>query len=79
MTARKDFSKPFLDIERPYETVADSFTDGRGHELLTVRLKGLWSDLIRVGDEQADTSVLPSRSTSALPLLDEMQGILRWD
>ena len=78
MTARKDFPKPFLDIERPHETVADSFTDGRGHELLTVRLRGLWSDLIRVGDEQADTSA-PSRSSSALPLLDEMQGILRWD
>ena len=78
MTAHKDFSKPFRDIERPYETVADSFTDASGHELLTVRLKGLWSDLIRVGDEQADTSA-PSRSSSVLPLLDEMQGILRWD
>lgn len=78
MTTRKEFPQSFRDIERPYETVADSFTDGCGHELLTVRLKGLWSDLIRVGDEQADTSA-PSRSSSALPLLDEMQGILRWD
>jgi hypothetical protein len=78
MTARKDFSKPFRDIEKSHETVADSFTDGHGNELLTVRLKGLWSDLIRVGDEPADTSA-SSRSSSALPLIDEMKGILRWD
>jgi hypothetical protein len=78
MTTRKNFSKPFRDTERPYETVADSFTDGRGHELLTVRLKGLWSDLIRVGDEPAEASA-SSSSSSALPLIDEMKGILRWD
>jgi len=78
MTARKDFSKPFRDMERPCETVADSFTDGRGHELLTLRLKGLWSDLIRVGDAPAEATA-SSRPSSAVPLIDEMKGILRWD
>jgi hypothetical protein len=79
MTKRKDFPKPFRDIEKPYETVADSFTDDDlGVELLTVRLRGLWSDLIRVPHESPeDPDTRPS--PSAVPLLDEMKGIREWD
>lgn len=78
MTTRKDLSKSFSDIEERHETVADSFTDGDGRELLTVRLAGLWSDLIRVADEPRDPDA-PQRSPSVVPLLDDMKGILQWD
>ena len=78
MTTRKELPKSFSDIEKRHETVADSFTDGDGRELLTVRLAGLWSDLIRVADERRDPDA-PQRSRSVVPLLDDMKGILQWD
>lgn len=78
MTTPKDLPKSFSNIEKRHETVADSFTDGDGHELLTVRLAGLWSDLIRVADERRDPDA-PPRSPSVVPLLDEMKGIAQWD
>lgn len=78
MTTRKDSTKPFSDIEMPHETVADSFSDGLGGEPLTVRLGELWTDFVRAADRPRDPDA-PRRSTSALPLLDEMKGILQWD
>ena len=78
MTTRNDPAKSFSDIEKPHETVADSFGDGLVHEPLTVRLGGLWSDFVRSADEQGDADSAP-RSPSALPLLDDMKGILQWD
>ena len=78
MTNRKEFPKPFRDIEKPYETVAESFSDGLGVELLTVRLRGLWSELIHARDEPRDVDA-PPRSASAVPLLDDMKGIRQWD
>ena len=78
MTQRKEFPNPFRDIEKPYETVAESFSDGLGVELLTVRLSGFWSDLIHTPDERCDADA-PSRSPSAVPLLDDMKGIRQWD
>lgn len=78
MTNRKEFPKPLRDIEKPYETVAESFSDGLGVELLTVRLRGLWSELIHVRDEPRDVDA-PPRSASAVPLLDDMKGIRQWD
>ena len=77
MTNRKDLPKSFGDIERLHETVADSFGDGVEREPLTVRLGDLWSDFVRVADERRDPDVAPR--TSALPLLDDMKGILQWD
>jgi len=70
MTNRKEFPKPFRDIEKPSETVAESFSDGLGVELLTVRLRGMWSELIHTPEP---------RSPSAVPLLDDMKGIRQWD
>lgn len=78
MTNRKEFPKPFRDIEKPYETVAESFSDGLGVELLTVRLRGLWSELIHAPDADRDVDA-PPRSPSAVPLLDDMKGIRQWD
>ena len=69
--------KPLTDIEKRRPTVTDSFDDGLGTELLTVRLGEFWSDLIRVADERRDPE--SPRSSAAVPLLDEMKGIAQWD
>ena len=78
MTNRKDLPKSFSDIEKPQETVADSFGDGLEREPLTVRLGDLWNDFVRGADDQSEPESSP-RSSSALPLLDDMKGILQWD
>jgi hypothetical protein len=78
MTTRKDPTKPFGDIELPHETVADSFGDGLGSEPLTVWLGGLWTDFVRAADVPRDPDS-SQRSSSAVPLLDDMKGILQWD
>ena len=78
MTPRKHPTKPFGDIEIPHETVADTFGDGHGGAPLTVRLGDLWTDFVRPADEPRDPDASP-RSSSALPLLDGMRGILQWD
>jgi hypothetical protein len=78
MNNRKDLPKPLGDVERPHETVAESFSDGLGGEPLTVRLGDLWTDLVRADDELRDPDA-PPRSPSAVPLLDDMKGILQWD
>jgi hypothetical protein len=70
-------SKRHTDIEKRHPTVTDSFDDGRGTELLTVRLGEFWSDLIRVPDQRRDPE--NPRPAAAVPLLDEMKGIARWD
>lgn len=78
MTPRKDPTKPFSDIEIPHETVADSFGDGLGSEPRTVRLGDLWTDFFRTANEPRDPDA-SQRSSPALPLLDDMKGILQWD
>jgi hypothetical protein len=78
MTNRKDLPKPFSDMEKPYETVAESFGGGLEREPLTVRLGDLWNDFVRGPDDQREPDASP-RSPSALPLLDDMKGILQWD
>jgi hypothetical protein len=78
MTKQKDFSLFRSDVEKPHPTVADSTGDELGGELLTVRLGVLWSDFIRVADRARDPEA-PKESTPAVPLLDDMKGILEWD
>lgn len=78
MTKRKDFSLLQGDIEKPHPTVADSAGDELGGEPLTVRLGEIWSDFIRVADRARDPEA-PKESTPAVPLLDDMKGILQWD
>ena len=76
MTTRKDQPDPFDDIEKPHPLVVES--DGDSSVPLTVRLSDPWSDFLRVADKRSDPDA-PQRSPSALPLLDDMKGILQWD
>jgi len=71
-------SAPIIgEIEKPHPTVADNLGDESGVPV-TVRLGDLWSDFIRVADDARDPDA-PKRPQSALPLIDEMKGILQWD
>jgi len=77
-----DPKKPLVDLEKPHPTVVDSLDDasGVGDEVapMAVRIGDLWSDFMRVADEAHDPNS-PRKSNSALPILDEMRGILEWD
>jgi hypothetical protein len=77
MSTRKGFPKAFGETEKRHETVVDPSRDGLGAEPLTVRAADSWSDLMRVSEERRDPDA--PRSASAVPLLDEMKGILQWD
>jgi hypothetical protein len=77
MSYPKDRPKPASDIEKPHETVADSFSDRPDGEPLTVRLGDLWNDLYRAAHERQHPEVSPHGS--AVPLLDDMKGIRQWD
>lgn len=82
-------SHAFSDLERPHRVVADSIGDSSEAEPLAVRLGELWSDFIRVADEARDPDA-PGKASArdatpreksgyAIPLLDDMKGILQWD
>jgi hypothetical protein len=45
---------------------------------MAVRIGDLWSDFMKVADEARDPDS-PRKSNAALPILDEMRGILEWD
>lgn len=77
MSYRKLLPKRLGDVERPHETVADSFSDGPRGEPMTVRLGELWNDLVRAADERRAPEA--PRPSSAVPLLDDMKGIRQWD
>ena len=78
MTTPKKPSALFGDIEKQHPTVADSLGDESSGAPMTVRLGELWSEFIRVADEARDPEA-PRKSGYAVPLLDEMKGILQWD
>lgn len=78
MTTRKDLPDPFDDIEKPHPLVVESIADAAPAAPLTVRLGDPWSDFLRVPYERSDADA-PQRSASAVPLLDDMKGILQWD
>jgi hypothetical protein len=77
MTIRKRVPDPF-EIEKPHPLVAEPAGDAAVGPPLTVRLGGLWTDLMRGAEERPDVMGAP-RSPSAVPLLDDMKGILQWD
>jgi hypothetical protein len=76
MTTRKDPPDQLDDIETPHPVVVDAIGDSLVP--LTVRLRDTWSDFLRVADKRSDPDA-PQRSPSALPILDDMKGILQWD
>ena len=78
MTTRKDLPNPFDDIEKPHLLLVEAIGDAAPAPPLTVRLPDPWSDFLRGPDERSDPNA-PRRSASALPLLDDMKGILQWD
>lgn len=78
MKTRKDQPDPFDDIEKPHPLAVEGIGDGASSAPLTVRLSDTWRDFLRVADEPGDPDA-PQRSGSALPLLDDMKGILQWD
>ena len=67
---------PSTDVERAHPIVADSHGDEA--QPLAVRLEDVWSDFLRAAEEtrQPDS---PRRPGSAVPILDDMKGILQWD
>ena len=77
MIPPKDLPDSFDDMEKPHPLVAES-ADGAPSQPLAVRLRDLWTDLVRVDDETSDRESTP-RSSSAMPLLDQMKGIMQWD
>jgi hypothetical protein len=77
MKKRRD-SSPITDIEKLHPTVAEFSGDELGGEPLTVRPGDLWSDFVRVADKTNDPEDREKRG-SAVPLLDDMKGILQWD
>jgi hypothetical protein len=77
MSYRKDLPKSFGDMEKPHETVADSFADDPRVEPLIVRLGDLWNDLYRLAHERYDLEA--PRHGSAVPLLDDMKVSRQWD
>ncbi len=77
MKKRRDSSAK-SDLEKLHPTVAEFSGDDLGGEPLTVRLGDLWTDFVRVADEARDPEA-PKKSGSAVPLLDDMKGILQWD
>jgi hypothetical protein len=78
MIKRKDRSPLAGDVERSHPTVADSIGDEWGGEPLIIRIGDLWSDLVRAAGESRNMES-PTRSNAAVPLLDDMKGILQWD
>lgn len=80
MKKRKSRSALIGDLERAHPTVADSVGDELGAEPLTVKLGDLWSDFARVAERARDPEApKDERSHGAVPLLDDMKGILQWD
>jgi hypothetical protein len=78
MTKRNNLPRLVADIEKPFPTVAESNGDELGGGPLAIRLGDQWTDFIRVADESKNPDA-SKRSPSALPLLDDMKGILQWD
>jgi len=77
MIKRNDRSPPAGDVEGSHPTVADSIGDELGSEPLIVRLGDLWSDFVQAGELRNTEST--TRCRSAVPLLDDMKGVLQWD
>ena len=74
MTTSRKPSPPFGDIEMPHPTASELVGDAEAQPM-TVRLGDLWSDFVRAAEETRDQK----KPGSAVPILDDMKGILQWD
>ncbi len=77
MTKRKDPPAVLDDVEKSHPLVCESGGDGASPPV-TVRLSDPWSDFLPVA-EKRNARGNPTRSSSVLPFLDDMKGILQWD
>jgi len=77
MSTRRDKPEQLDDVEKPHSLSIEPADDGPSAPL-PVRLSDPWSDFLRVVDKPSDPDA-PQRPPSALPLLDDMKGILQWD
>ena len=77
MTIRKDQPDTFDDVEKPHPLAVEAAADGECLPV-TVRLSDPWADFIRVAGRRSDSDAA-QRSPAAVPLLDDMKGILQWD
>jgi hypothetical protein len=77
MTTPKAKTDQFDDVEKPHLVVVEPSGD-EAPAPLTVRLRDPWSDFLRPADKPSRSNAM-RRSPSALPLLDDMKGVLQWD
>ncbi|HEV7389120.1 MAG TPA: hypothetical protein VGN73_10950 [Gemmatimonadaceae bacterium] len=77
MTTSRKPSPPFGDIEMPHPTASEPLGDVEAQPM-TVRLADLWSDFVRAAEETRDQDGR-KKPGSAVPILDDMKGILQWD
>jgi hypothetical protein len=75
MTTSRKPSPQFGDLETPHPLVAESLGDEA--QPMVVRLGDLWSDFVRA-DHRRDPGS-PKKPGSAVPIIDDMKGILQWD
>lgn len=77
MTISRKPSPKIPDAEKAHPIVADSLGEDE-EQPITVRLGDLWSDFVRVSEETRDPNGRPKQGP-AVPILDDMKGILQWD
>jgi hypothetical protein len=75
MNTSKKPSPKIGDVERPHPLVAESLGDEA--QPMAVRLGDLWSDFVRAPEDTR--AATPKKFGSAVPILDDMKGILQWD
>ena len=78
MTIPRNPPEPLEDLERPHPLVVESGAVEPTPLPLKVRLGDSWSDFLRVGDDHSEAGEA-ARPGPAVPLLDDMKGILQWD
>ena len=78
MTIRRNPPEPLEDIETPHPLAVESGGLESRALPLRVPLGDSWSDFLRVGGDRGEAGEA-ARLSPAVPLLDEMKGILQWD
>jgi hypothetical protein len=77
MSTSRKRSLQIGDVEKSHPTVADSLGADEAQPI-AVRLGDLWTDFIRVAEDTREPDGR-SKAGPAVPILDDMKGILQWD